>query len=80
LPYPHGADCRCPPLPPDPGWLRHSISCEHHIELMVALSKLAAAPDTSKLSVLAAVDEPRPEINRSPAPQPWQPRPSRRNR
>lgn len=78
MPYPHGADCRCPPLPPDPGLLHYSIDCDHHLELMVALHKLSDLPDASKLRVLAP-DEPSPSINRNPAPQPWQPRPSRRS-
>lgn len=80
MPYPHGADCRCPPMPPGiTGLLHYSVDCDHHLELMVALSKLAGRPDASTLPVLEAAPAPPPPINRNPAPQPWQPRPSRRS-
>lgn len=40
MPYPHGADCKCPALPADAGLLAFTVDCEHHAELSEALRRL----------------------------------------
>lgn len=72
MPYPHRADCRCPPLPPDPGLLAYTVDCEHYEQLIRALARLHV-----KLPAVVP-EQRRPPINRKPARQPWEPRPARR--
>jgi hypothetical protein len=58
MPYPHGADCRCPAPTVDDGLLAFTVDCAHYRELQQTLARIAERPDSALHSVSPPLEGP----------------------